>query len=154
MKRISEWVNAYVIGSTLVLCLFALAALCYAAFYSEPYMSYPQPLFPIVGEQRTFHPGEIVKLQVARCNADSVTHSYSITHAIRGPDRDYTILPPSAAMIDPGCTTGVSYINVLPASDLKSGTYRLVGNTQIEGIFRQFAVYWESEPFEVIGDIQ
>ena len=151
MKRL---INIYLHASALVLCLIGLATLCYAAFYSAPYLSYPNPVFPVVGDARVFHPGDVVRLTVSRCNADSVIHSYTITHATRGPDGDYTILPQGSTMIDPGCSTGISYINVLPVSDLKSGTYRFVGNSQIEGIFRQFAVYWESEPFEVIGDLK
>jgi hypothetical protein len=151
---VKKLVNLYLLASTMLLSVIGIATLCYAAFYSAPYLTYPNPVFPLVGDVRVFHPGEVVKLTVARCNADSVIHSYSITHAIRGPNGDYTILPVGATMIDPGCSTGISYINVLPTSDLKSGTYRFVGNSQIEGIFRQFAVYWESEPFEVIGDLK
>ena len=152
MKRYTNWANIYVIICTLMLCVSALSVLCYSAFFGAPYLSYPQYVFPLVGDKKVFHVGELVKLMVTRCNADPVIHSYTITHAIRRDDGDYTILPATSAMIDPGCTSGISYINVLPASDVKSGKYRLVGNAQIEGTFRQFAVYWESEPFEVIGD--
>jgi len=154
MKRYANWANIYIIICTLMLCVGALSALCYTAFFKPPYLSYPNNVFPLVGDKKVFHPGEIVTLMVARCNAEPEIHSYTITHAIRRQDGDYTILPATAAMIDPGCTSGVSYINVLPKSDLKSGRYRIIGNAQIEGTFRQFAVYWESEPFEVIGDIK
>ena len=152
MKRYTNWANIYVIICTLMLCVVALSALCYTAFYKPPYLSYANNVFPLVGDKKIFHAGEVVKLMVARCNADPIIHSYTITHAIRREDGDYTILPATSAMIDPGCTSGISYINVLPSSDVRPGKYRLVGNAQIEGTFRQFAVYWESESFEVIGD--
>lgn len=145
-------INLYVIASSCLLCLVALGTLCYAAFFGEPYLSYPNSQFPIVGDSHVFHPGDVVMLKVKRCNADSVIHSYRITHALRGSNGDYTILPQTATMIDPGCSSGISYINELPKTDLKSGSYRFVGNSLIEGTFRQYDVFWESEPFDVIGD--
>ena len=153
MRQVREWFNIYVLACTLLLCLTALAALTYTAFFSDPYLSYPVKAFPLVGDVKAFHPGDVVPLQVLRCNSDNVTHSYTISHALRGPDTEYNLLPVSAAMIDPGCTHGPSYINVLPAEHLKSGVYKFVGNTQIEGTFRQFSVYWESASFTVIGDM-
>ena len=49
----------------------------------------------------------------------------------------------------PGCFDVISLAHTVP-KETPAGTYRIIGQTQIEGTLRTFRVDWDSQPFEVV----
>lgn len=133
----------------LMFVAFSFGALMYALFFEEPYLSYENlpfpPLTPIVIA------GDVVPLQVQRCNRSDNPKTYEIEHSLKDVERNTTIVLPSLVVqIEPGCHKSVSLINLVPA-ETPSGRYRVVGLAKIQGFLRPHLVEWYSGEFVVVG---
>ena len=136
------WIN---LAAVLVL----LGLLFHAYHVEKPWLSYPNPVFPVL--QKVVEPGQPVPLHVIRCNSDSTAHVYAIGRRLFNdthPEEKPVILPGGYVPIDPGCTDETSHANVIPA-DQKDSLYHLEGLADIPGSLRSFNVPWKSEQFEV-----
>lgn len=131
-----------------------VAIFMYMLFFQTPYLTYENLPFPTVIEQVA--PGEVMPIQIARCNSDHVLHNYTTTRAIErvDPDKhgdpDYIMLPPSHVNIVPGCTTSISLLNRMP-EHVPPGKYRLLGVAEVETPFRTHLVKWYSQTFQVVA---
>jgi hypothetical protein len=140
---------------SLAILLAALGALVlggqwFGSVAEKPYLRYVNSPFPAAGPVKA---GEAVQLVVERCNDGSRTRGYLVSHQLRNLDTGMvTILPDALVMIEPGCTTAISRLNVIPAGTTP-GRYRVTGRATVHGFFAQHEVAWESQPFEVLeGD--
>jgi hypothetical protein len=137
-----------------LLIVFALLVVGQAAFiayaaFERPFLTYENLPFPT--QTTMVKAGEVVPLMVRRCNNTSTTRVYLVTHELERLDalQPNVILLAEPVPIQPGCTTGASRVNRIPAGT-PPGKYRLVGAGIIEGSLRMLTVPWQSQPFEVV----
>lgn len=122
----------------------------YVLFYEKAYLTYLN--MPFKSDREELHPGDLVGLNVGRCNRDKIAHSYLITNSLYEVDtRLFTLLPSVQLMVVPGCTTAISRINTLPKA-LPPGRYKLFGTAEVHGTIRTFVIDWQSEAFNVKGN--
>jgi len=120
----------------------------YSIAVDKPYLQYKNLPFPT--KQLAVKAGQVMPLQVERCNTDSVPHNYSTSHAMQNlVTRESYILPEAIVNIMPGCTSSESRVNRLP-DNVTPGKYRLFGIAEIQGRFTTHFVEWHSQPFEVV----
>lgn len=132
-----------------------IAALMFAAnswryFYEVPWLSYQNTPFQVSG--KNFVPGEIVPLRVVRCNNTTQTQVYEVIRTLQPISplgRPYAM---ARTIIDltPGCKDSQSLANQLPP-DVIPGKYRILGVSEVDGVFRRYRVSWESQPFDVVS---
>lgn len=133
-------------------CLASLAFFAYFYAFETPYLTYENLPFP---SQTIAYPGEVVPLQVKRCNASDSIKNYNTTHGLERldghnrPRGEYYTLPDVNVSIPPGCSVATSMANRLPDS-IPPGRYKLYGTAEIRGLLRSHYVDWYSQPFEVI----
>jgi hypothetical protein len=147
------------VGVSLALAFCALLAaivgtLFYFLLFERPYLSYTNLPFPAgtTSAALKVKQGDIAPLKVMRCSTSDRMEIYSTTHALRGlDDGRFYMLPDVQVMIMPGCTTGISYVNRLPAI-LPPGKYELFGTAEVHGTLKTFLVPWHSQPFNVVAD--
>lgn len=140
---------------SLAMLLAALAALViggqlFGASMEQPYLRYLNSPFPAAGPARA---GEAVQLVVERCNDSGRNRGYMVAHQLQNLDTGMvTILPDAMIMIEPGCATAISRLNLIP-SGTAPGRYRVTGRATVHGFFAQHEVSWASQPFQVLeGD--
>jgi hypothetical protein len=133
-----------------VLGALVIAGQLFGASIETPYLRYTNSPFPAAGPVRA---GEAVQLVVERCNDSGRHRGYMVSHQLRNLDTGMvTILPDALVMIEPGCTTAISRLNVIP-SGTEPGRYRVTGRATVHGFFSQHDVTWESQAFTVLeGD--
>ena len=125
------------------------ATLVYLRYFKPPFLSYPGLPFQVEGPARV---GESVRLIVTRCNSDDKPRDYELSHWMQSIDTDDPpVVLPSGRVpsIKPGCQTGRSAMNVIPAGT-RPGRYRIGGTGLVAGTLRTFEVEWYSETFEVL----
>ena len=132
------------------LFLLALAAMfAYLRWFEPPFLSYQGLPFKVSGPAR---PGESVQLVVTRCNSSSSPQDYELSHWLKNIDTgDPPVVLPAGLVptIKPGCETGRSAMNVIPAGT-PPGHYKIGGAGVAKGTLRTVNVDWYSEPFEVV----
>lgn len=131
-----------------VLCLMAMSAtVFYFLFFERPFLTYSNVPFPVT--QPVIHPGDVVPLEVVRCNASNVTRTYTVSHTLESvPAGRNVVLPASPVTLPPGCTTALSLANELPAN-VPPGQYRLFGIAEVRGVLMVHYVEWYSKTFTV-----
>ena len=125
------------------------ATVVYLLYFEPPFLRYKGLPFTVEGPARI---GESVKLIVTRCNDSDKPQDYELSHWLErvGSADSPTVLPTTPVPpIKPGCQTGKSAANVIPAGT-PPGWYRVGGAGKAKGVLRTVAVEWYSEPFEVI----
>lgn len=131
----------------LVVCLVGVGSMFYVLFYEKAYLEYMN--LPFKPDGQILHPGDLVGLNVARCNRDKIAHSYLVTNSLYEVNTGlFTLLPSVQLMVIPGCTNAISRINTLPKV-LPLGRYKLFGTAAVPGTIRTFVLDWQSEPFNV-----
>lgn len=127
-----------------------LGALGYFGLAEQPYLSYGNLPFPVLTP--IVKPGQAVQLTVSRCNDDSRQRVYGIARTLvpLAPGLKAYVLPSGSASVDPGCTTAISSVNVIPLG-VPPGRYWIQGSAEVNGSIRTFVVAWRSMPFEVIA---
>ena len=136
-------------GMFWLLIASSVATAVYLRYFEPPFLSYQGLPFKVEGPARV---GESVKLIVTRCNSDTKPRDYELSHWLQnlGTNEPQVVLPAGPVPpIKPGCQTGKSAMNVIPAGT-PPGWYRIGGVGKVEGTLRTVAVEWYSEPFEVV----
>ena len=128
-----------------VLMAVFVSMLMYLVFFEPPWLSYTNEPFPVLNSP--VKGGDPVQMVVERCSEAKVTRIYAVSRTLVG-SHTSIILPASLAAIDPGCTSVVSAVNVVPIGT-PPGTYTLRGYGEIQGIVRTSSIRWVSQPFEV-----
>ena len=121
----------------------------YLAIFEGPFLSYPSLPFKVLGPAR---PGESVQLLVTRCNSRGEPLDYEVSHWLRNVSTsDPAVVLPGSRVppLGPGCHTGMSAANVVPAGT-PPGRYVVGGMGVVTGTLRTFRVPWYSEPFDVV----
>lgn len=140
-------------------CMLAaiVAFTAYATFFEKPWLEYRNLPFPPLsltrpldtGEILKVSPGEVVPLEVARCNLSHSNQTYLTTHAVMNVEtKTPYILDDALVSLDPGCRKGVSLLNKLP-QNIPPGKYIVFGTAQVRGIAKMIYVDWFSGPFNV-----
>lgn len=133
-------------GALAGVIFLALVLYLWASRFEAPFLYYQNLPFPVMA---TVHAGDVVQLQVERCNSDSITHKYrttrKLTNAETGKD---DLLPDVEVEIKPGCHRSTSKVNEIPPTTTP-GTYIVGGIAEVEGRFRRHQIPWYSEPFQV-----
>ena len=123
----------------------------YFGFLEGPILSYLNSPFPTI--ESSVKPGQIIHLRVRRCNSDSVTRNYMVSHQLIGGPKPI-LLKTEPTSILPGCYESVSPINQIPSDltveDMPSGKYYILGTGEVQGTFRSFIVPWRSQQFEIV----
>ena len=135
--------------SALIVSMLALTTLViYFDFLERPFLYYLHIPFPMV--QKRVVAGTAAYIEVTRCNRDSYTRSYVISHMLVNLDNGKSyVLPSATTSIAPGCETVQSAFNVVPM-DAVPGNYFVRGVSEAQGTLRTNLVVWESEPFKVV----
>ena len=121
----------------------------YVLFIEKSYLSYPNAPFPV--RATALRPGDVIPMEIARCNKDRVDHSYSVARALREV-RTGKIIPMESfySMAPAGCDLpSVWRIHKVPA-DAEPGRYEFFGGAVTHGIVRTFDVNFKSQQFDVL----
>lgn len=132
----------------------------YLAFFEPPILTYSNIPFPILNADNTepnagaplvkVKAGDAVHLKVTRCSSSRKERLYPVSHALVLRETDEKILlPATQAVIEPGCHTSVSAINVVPEGTLP-GIYFVTGTAEVNGTIATHTIGWNSADFEVI----
>lgn len=149
-KRCHSITAASSIGLSLMIFLTVGIIFKYL-FFEPPYLTYTNLPFPTL--VREIRAGEVMPLQVIRCNNDDQTHNYVIAHSLENLDTHaYTLLPMVQLNISPGCHPGTSTINRVPP-DTPTGRYRVFGTAEIRGLLKTHIVEWYSQEFAVLPKV-
>jgi hypothetical protein len=117
-------------------------------FFDKPYLTYKNLPFPAITQ--VVHAGDVVILDIIRCNADKQTHVYNTTHSLVEVKKEvYTILPDVRVKLEHGCTQGKSEVNRTPIN-LPAGRYKVIGTAEVPGLLRMHQVDWFSQEFDVV----
>lgn len=129
------------------LCLIAVMAIGgYYAFLEPPFLSYGNLPFPVLTPR--VKDGNVVLLDVSRCNSDTKIRIYVVAHSLVG-ETMTILLPALPTSIRPGCSQSFSAINVVPLNT-PPGTYHIEGYAEVQGTLRTSSIAWRSESFEVV----
>lgn len=134
-----------------ILFLFGLSTYLFYFFLTEkPYLSYAVLPIPVLKEN--VRAGDIMPLEITRCNSSDRRHIYSSAHYLDdlGYDQEIMALDMFYVSIDPGCLKTISSLHRIPEST-QPGRYQIIGTAKIPGILRNFEVDWISEPFNVLA---
>ena len=136
--------SVFAIG--IILTIFSIG---YTFFFELPWLSYPKPIFEIVG-RNYYYPNEVVPLQVLVCSSANENKSYLVTHSLKSlDDNRFYILAEAYVSAEPGCKPSISYINRLPG-DLPTGKYIIFGASRIKGLFKTHDIKWQTNEFTVL----
>jgi hypothetical protein len=137
-----------ILSATMLLLMLMALGTINAALFEKPFLSYPNSPFPVLAKQ--VEQGAQIPLQIERCNADNVPHTYTTARALINLSEGYsTVLSDSIVQIKPGCSRVIGLASRVPM-EIKPGKYRLIGTAEIHGFFKTHLVEWGSEEFEVI----
>jgi hypothetical protein len=136
------------IGAALAVLSLAMMV-AWFGFLEPPFLSYRNLPFPV--QDPRVRAGTPVLLQVIRCNGDTKTRTYLISHRLIRVDvmEPPTILPAGPVSLEPGCTREVSAANTIPTGTAP-GLYVVEGFAEVSGTWRTHSIRWYSEPFQVI----
>ena len=128
---------------------WAAANYTYYRFFEPPWLSYTQ--LPLKVMTPSVKPGERVLLTVVRCNSDMRTRTYTLSHLLVPTDKRMrvVVLDATSAQISPGCTEGISPVNLVPVGT-PAGEYHVEGISEVAGTITTFLVGWRSESFKVV----
>ena len=151
MNRQPHSLSLLAAASAVAMIGILVTIIFYYLFFEKPYLSYTNVPFPAL--QSVVHPGEAMPIHVARCNSDNVPHVYEITRSLervnqKGEARDYILLPDLRVQIKPGCSDADAQLHIIPAMT-PSGTWRLVGLSEVHGVLVRHMVEWYSVPFRI-----
>ena len=138
----------YMLVITTLLALCLVCTWVWAKYIDESWLYYQNRPFPLKLTQ--IYPGDVVPLEIERCNNSAEFRTYGTTHNLRDLKTGIiTLLPDAKVEIEPGCHRGNSRFNIIPASQ-KTGTYTVFGRAIIGMRIGTREIPWESEPFEVL----
>ena len=124
------------------------AVFIYALFLERPYLSYPTLPMRVIGT--TFQAGDMVPIEVQRCNSAVEEKTFLSSRALVNV---VTNLPvePKMSLIEakPGCTDKFTNASVRIPIDTPPGIYHYAGRSDINGLLRTFDVNWYTQDFEV-----
>ena len=122
----------------------------HAEFVEEPWLSYGNMPFPVVGKVMA---GQPVVYSVIRCNSKSTRQTYQTTRNLQrmGAGQISTPLPPIDVSIEPGCNPAQIRMNVIPITT-PPGFYMVHGKVPVRGLYKDHIVGWNSSIFEVVAD--
>lgn len=125
------------------------AVFLYALFLDRPYLSYPELPMRVIGT--TFHAGDVVPVEVYRCNSAIEPRTFMSSRALVNV---LTQLPvePVVSLIEakPGCAERfINVSNRIPVNT-PPGIYHYAGRSEINGLLRTFDVIWATQDFEVL----
>ena len=125
-----------------------LAALFYFLFLEQPYVVYRNVPFPAMAQK--VNAGEVIPVRVSICNNASKPHQYTVARSLQEVNTKALIYMSDVLVSGvPGCFEAISLAHTVP-KETPAGTYRIIGQTRIEGTLRTFRVDWLSQPFEVV----
>lgn len=132
----------------LAIAVTVIALIVYLTIIEKPYLSYTTLPIPVI--KKTVQPGEILPLNVARCNASKERKVFTSTRLLEnvGEDQEMLVMEVVGVSIRPGCWTSTVFSHRIPES-AQPGRYRLIGVSTVPGMIRNFLVSWYSEPFEI-----
>ena len=121
----------------------------YVLFIEKSYLSYPSLPFPV--RASALRPGDVIPMDISRCNSDKVDHSYSVARALREVKTNRIVpMEPIYSMIPVGCmTASPSKVHKVPL-DTEPGRYEFYGGAVTHGIVRTFDVNFRSQQFDVL----
>jgi hypothetical protein len=127
------------------LCMTALLSIIW---FEQPFLSYTT--MPIKVLKPSVTAGEVIELQVDRCNSTDKTQTYTAARTLRRLDKPQIaiLLETAALTVAPGCTKAITVAHRVPALT-QPGQYRIQGVSLVDGTVRTFSVPWLSEGFEV-----
>lgn len=147
MSGKDRWFFAMVTFTVMMAITCAVLGL-WAEFIEQPWFNYRNLPFPTAA--RTFYPGDVVLLNVERCNHTAKTQSYNTTHNMRNEDTGISeMLPDRRIDIEPGCHPTLSRLNTAPITT-KPGTYTLWGTAVIQMRVGEREVPWNTETFQIL----
>lgn len=128
-----------------VLMAVFVTMLMYLVYFEAPWLAYMNTPFPVLNSP--VRSGTAVQMTVGRCSSANVTRVYALSRALVC-GKDSIILPASLVSIEPGCTSVVSAVNIVPLGAPPGRCY-LHGFGEIQGVVRTNSVEWQSQPFDV-----
>ena len=142
-------VRNFLMATLAFLMLSVAGVYIYSMFFEEPYLRYAPLPFPV---NEKIYPGTAAAAIATRCNSQKTTLLYKTTRKLlsEGTERPETVFPSVDVTAEPGCTTVVSRLNVVPP-DTPPGFYRFVGIASVPGLVVEHKVSWNTEIFEVIS---
>jgi hypothetical protein len=146
LSKVFNTMLALMIGLIFTFCVFGAYFLC----VEQPWLSYTQLPFRVISRQ--VKTGEAVMMSVLRCNSDTKTRVYMVSHILMPEDRAHLhpiMLPATATSIAPGCSEILSTVNVVPPG-AAPGRYHVEGFAEINGTIKTFSIGWSSETFNVV----
>ena len=130
------------------LAVLFMAMLGYLVFFEPPWLTYTNLPFRVLNSPVKV--GTAIQMEVSRCSTARVSRVYGLARTLTsGTHAPSVVLPAGIASVEPGCSLVVSAANIVPVG-VPSGTYRLRGQGEIQGIVRTHSVEYESEEFEVV----
>ena len=137
----------HLVHVTALLTLIVFGCLFWAFVFERPFLYYVNQPFPAASAVRA---GEAVELFVERCSRSRHRRSYMTSHTmVNAKTGTAELLPDVWIDIEPGCSTSISRINVIP-KNTQPGIYTVSGVALAEGIVLTHKVPWVSQPFEVL----
>jgi len=146
-RRVASIILTVLAGTAAVLSVTALALLVYGCWIEKPHIRYEGVPFAV--GPGPFRPGQVIPMQVTRCNDTKTDGVYTVAHALKNVTTGAVyVMEPRVTVIQPGCKTVTSLINVVPPGT-PPGRYFLTGSALASGSLRSWIVPWHSQPFEV-----
>lgn len=149
IMRIFNMTTLFVVPALIIsACIITL--IVYLTLIEEPYLSYQT--LPIPVTLKTVRPGEIIPLNITRCNTAKERKVYTSTRLLEniGEDQEMLVMELVGVSLRPGCWQSVIHSHRIPDS-AQPGRYRLVGVATVPGLIRNFLVSWYTEPFNVVA---
>lgn len=131
----------------IVLALAAAGSTLAHAFEPQPVVYRNLP-FPVLNAP--VRAGDPLVMLISRCTTVSNERPYLVSRELlRVTDRVRLPLPPTRSMARNGCEVYQAQTAALP-EDIEPGVYVYRGVATVPGWFRDHAVPWETEPFEIV----
>jgi hypothetical protein len=130
--------------------MFFASVVGYFVFFEKPWLTYENLPFPI--KIQPVFPGELIPIEVLRCNKSGKTQHYSIARSLENiKTGEFTTLPPIEVNMKAGCDAEpqMSTAHYAPLL-MKDGEYRLFGTSQIQGLIVTHMVEWTSINFKIV----
>ena len=138
----SRWLFRVTSGiSALFVCILG-----YLVLFEPPWLTYTNSPFPVLNSP--VRPGTAVQMMVGRCSSANVTRVYALSRALVC-GKASLLLPAGLVSIEPGCTSVVSAVNIVPLGAPPGRCY-LHGFGEIQGVVHTNSVEWKSQPFDVV----
>lgn len=120
-----------------------------AQFVEPPPLEYRNLPFPVLNSP--VRPGDPLVMLISRCATRSAAEPYIVSRElVRVDDRLRLPLSPTRSMARVGCEEYRAQTAALP-DDIDPGIYVYRGIATVPGWFRNRAIPWETEPFEILA---